>query len=177
MYPLLSNTTDAVSPAGIPGVSKIVNSPDFRLVCTVNDARLSDIVFPISEGLLRRFLRIELKGGTIGQIMSMIADGIPDSRNEYLTAAEQLLSELNEICVDKKWVEKSEDGQHLPFGVGYFTLLRDWAHGRLNMPPFFNDRAYSSQAKYILRVSLGSVLRTRDGFDSTLREFLSHEAV
>ena len=63
LYPLLSHSVSSVVPAGIPGVREIRDHPRFRVVATVNDASIDDIVFPISEGLNRRFIRIEPPGG------------------------------------------------------------------------------------------------------------------
>ena len=64
LYPLLSRSVDRVRPAGIPGVDSVHIHERFRLIATVNDATLDDVVFPISEGLARRFLRLELVGAT-----------------------------------------------------------------------------------------------------------------
>ncbi len=64
LYTLLSGSVDRVSPAGLPGVRAIETSPRFRVIATVNDAHLDDIFFPMSEGLARRFQRIELLGAS-----------------------------------------------------------------------------------------------------------------
>jgi hypothetical protein len=47
LYPLLSGSVQHVTPAGLPGVERISASPRFRVLATVNDANLNDIVFPI----------------------------------------------------------------------------------------------------------------------------------
>lgn len=62
-YPLLTRSVARLEPAGIPGVESIELHERFRIVATVNDASIEDIVFPISEGLARRFVRIEMPGG------------------------------------------------------------------------------------------------------------------
>jgi hypothetical protein len=44
LYPLLSGSVQHVTPAGLPGVQRIQASPRFRVLATVNDANLDDIV-------------------------------------------------------------------------------------------------------------------------------------
>ena len=73
LYPLLSKSVERVSPAGIPGIRSIRSDPKFRLIATVNDTTLDDIVFPISEGLARRFIRIELSGATKLELEEFVA--------------------------------------------------------------------------------------------------------
>ncbi len=64
LYPILSGSVARVAPAGLPGVGLSEVSARFRVVATVNDTIVNDIVFPISEGLARRFQRLELPGAS-----------------------------------------------------------------------------------------------------------------
>jgi MoxR-like ATPase len=131
LYPLLSRTVEAVCPAGLPGVASIRDDPRFRVVATVNDATLDDIVFPISEGLARRFLRIELLGATLEDATAFLGTG--DPKAERVTAATLALEQLFDEAREAKKLKETEAGEHLPFGVGYFAPLRAWVGGNLTM--------------------------------------------
>ena len=164
----LNRTVDRVHPAGIPGVSSIRHNPKFRVIATVNDATLDDVVFPISEGLARRFIRLELLGAT------------EDALNEYLQASEpaaierrdaaiSALQELYEVCEEEKRVITTEAGRHLPFGVGYFSTLRAWVRGDLRLSQEFADKDLPDQAQQLVVTSLTSATRVR-GLDSLLEK-------
>lgn len=87
LYPLLSGSVERVWPAGLPGVGTIEASPRFRVLATVNDANLDDIVFPISEGLARRFQRIELPGGSRDDVLDYLGLAATDPENDDRRAA------------------------------------------------------------------------------------------
>jgi hypothetical protein len=149
-------------------------NPKFRIVATVNDATLDDIVFPISEGLARRFIRIELPGATRDDLdeylATLTATGI--SRR---TAALEMIDELFEICLDENRLTQSEAGEHLPFGVGYFVTLRDWVRGALRLSQEFDELDDRDQARQLLVTSLTSAIRIR-GLDIILEKLRRTEA-
>ena len=172
LYPLLSDNVREVTPAGIPGV-KYISKPDkFRLIATVNDSTLDDVVFPISEGLARRFQRIELYGGTDEQIMEFLKEGLPDGRMDYLKTAEEIVSLLFNICDENDYLTSFEDDSYLPFGVGYFGLLKSWLRGELSMSSSFDEQSQINQAKQILKASMAGAIRIK-GQDKIFDEFFS----
>ncbi len=161
LYPLLSRSVTRVHPAGIPGVSTIRLHEKFRIIATVNDATLDDIVFPISEGLARRFIRLELLGATEEDLGSYLQGGSADSE-ERRKAALQMLSELFEICDDLGLIATSEMGaKHLPFGVGYFSTLRGWVRNDLQLSQEFAERDLRDRARSLVVTSLTSAARVR----------------
>lgn len=162
LYPLLSRSVDRVYPAGIPGVKSIQLHPKFRIVATVNDATLDDVVFPISEGLARRFVRIELLGATKEALLEFVGGESEESNNRRESAL-QVVSALFEACAetDPDLLYRSELGDHLPFGVGYFTTLRSWVRGLLRLSSEFEERDLSDQARLILYQSLLPAARLR----------------
>ena len=144
LYPLLSNSVPAVEPAGIAGVDQIRNASRFRVVATVNDSSLDDIVFLMSDGMRRRFVRIEVPGPTMDALKSYLAvdTGIP----ERVEAVMGMLAAV------------SSENTLLPLGVGWFKLLRDWVRGDL-MP----DGAHEQKdAVQIVNTCLGSARQTSD---------------
>ena len=161
LYPILSSSVQKVAPAGIPGVKYIYNSDKFRLIATVNDSNLDDIVFPISEGLARRFQRIDLNGGTKDLIREFIAEGISESRKEYMETAIEVIDHLFSACEENDLTYTSEEGLHIPFGVGYFSLMKSWVKNDLKMSETFNEISLTDQAKQILKSSMASIIRNR----------------
>jgi len=161
LYPILSSSVQKVAPAGIPGVEYIYNSDKFRLIATVNDSNLDDIVFPISEGLSRRFQRIDLYGGTKDLIRDFIAKDIPESRKEYIETAIEVIDHLFIACEENELTYTSEEGVHIPFGVGYFSLMKSWIRNDLKMSETFNEISLVDQAKQILKSSMWSIIKNR----------------
>lgn len=132
LYPLLSGSVSRVEPAGLIGVETIRSSAHFRIIATVNDSSLDDIVFPISEGLLRRFQRIDLYGATQEDVrtffsLNATSDGNTSRGDAALRAVEDLFARARE----EKLLE-GPDGR-LPLGAAYFGLLRAWADGTLEL--------------------------------------------
>ena len=119
------------------------------------------IVFPISEGLARRFQRIDLLGGTKDLIEEFIKEDLPNSRNEYYEIAKKVIDNLFGICEENNLTYQSEEGIHIPVGVGYFSLLKSWIKGELNMSESFNEMSPTIQAKRILKSSIISFIRNR----------------
>jgi MoxR-like ATPase len=157
LYPLLSGSVRRVTPAGLPGVGCIDANPRFRVIATINDSTVDDVVFPISEGLARRFQRIELPGATAGDFEAYlrVAVGADERR---LTAALDAFDDLLELARDEKLLVNAADDQRLPFGVGYFALLRAWTSGELVLD--FEDESVGEQAKEVLAASLRTLSRT-----------------
>ena len=166
LYPLLSRSVDRVRPAGIPGVEGVHLHERFRLIATVNDATLDDVVFPISEGLARRFLRFELAGAT----ESDLRDYIGEAKDSLQTAAYDVILALFDACREAAMTSTDENGEHLPFGVGYFSGLRDWSTGSLHLSPEFTERDLPEQAQIVLSTSLSSAAKVR-GIDRVLDSF------
>jgi len=171
LYPLLSRTVVRVHPAGIPGVSSIRHNPKFRVIATVNDATLDDVVFPISEGLARRFIRLELLGATEDALSAYMHFSDPAAQ-EKLEAAKATLQELYEICDEENRVTTTELGRHLPFGVGYFSTLRAWVRGELRLSEEFAEKDLPDQAQQLVVTSLTSAARVR-GLDPLLEKVAS----
>jgi MoxR-like ATPase len=168
LYPLLSRTVDRVHPAGIPGVSSIRHNPKFRVIATVNDATLDDVVFPISEGLARRFIRLELLGATEDALEAYMHVSEPGAQDR-LEAAKTALQDLYEICDEEKRVVTTEAGRHLPFGVGYFSTLRAWVLGKLELSQEFAEKDLPDQAQQLVVTALTSAARVR-GLDPLLEK-------
>ena len=169
LYPLLSGSVERVSPAGLPGVRSIEASPRFRVIATVNDAQLDDIVFPISEGLARRFLRIELIGGSRDDVFGYLGlDGANlDGRR---AAAHEAVGAFFEVAREFKLLSKSEDDDRLPFGVAYFGLLQAWVEGRIDTP--LTEATAPEQARDLLAGSLRTLGRTKK-WSEVLHTFLA----
>ena len=91
-----------MAPAGIPGVETIELHERFRIVATVNDASIDDIVFPISEGLARRFVRIEMSGASEGEVTSFVRD-VPGAVNVRETAARTALTDLFRLAEEVRF--------------------------------------------------------------------------
>jgi MoxR-like ATPase len=161
LYPLLSASVHTVYPAGIPGVDAIHNDPRFRVIATVNDATLDDIVFPISEGLARRFQRIELPGASIEDAQSYLdldADTVLAGRR---AAAVEAMTQFFGIAEEQNLLRNVGEADRLPFGAGYFALLRSWAHGKLSMPAAFSELDPVKQAKDMVCASLATAARVK----------------
>jgi MoxR-like ATPase len=166
LYPLLSRSVDQVYPAGIPRVKSIRINPKFRVAATVNDATLDDVVFPVSEGLARRFIRLELPGATFDDLNDYLIASSSETEARRSVAIE-ILQELFQICDTEKRLSKSEAGEHLPFGVGYFATLQSWISGDLGLSQEFRERDNPDQARLVLVTSLTSAVRIR-GMQSIL---------
>ncbi|BCS31409.1 hypothetical protein TBR22_A06100 [Luteitalea sp. TBR-22] len=158
LYPLLSGSVTQVVPAGLPGVSRIVGNPRFRVIATVNDSNLDDIVFPISEGLARRFQRIEMQGGTREDVLSFLGITEPGAVNgPRQQAAVEAVDAFLEVAREHHLLTSDDLGDRLHFGVAYFELLRSWVDGRLQAPVL--DAPYSEQARDFLASSLTTLGR------------------
>jgi len=174
LYPILSSSVQKVAPAGIPGVKNIYNSDKFRLIATVNDSNLDDIVFPISEGLARRFQRIDLHGGTKDQIEEFIREDIPESREKHMETALRVIDHLFGACEENELTYASEEGIHIPFGVGYFSLMKSWIKNDLKMSEPFGEMSLADQAKQILRSSMASIIKNR-GLSAKFQNLFNEE--
>jgi MoxR-like ATPase len=159
LYPILTRSVREVSPAGIPGVKAIRLHPRFRIVATVNDATIDDIVFPISEGLARRFVRIELPGAREEEVRDFLGTRDETGHNERLSVANALVGQFFALCKEEDKLTVSELGEHLPFGAGYFGLLASWVGDELGMSPEFRDRDLREQAHAILKTALAPATR------------------
>ena len=170
LYPLLSGSVDRVTPAGLPGLGSIEASSRFRVLATVNDASLDDIVFPISEGLARRFQRIQLDGGTREEVLGYL--GLSETGPETdgrRAAAHEAVGTFFEVARDLALFSKADDDDRLPFGVAYFTLLQAWIEGRFETPVV--ESTPQEQARYLLAESLRTLGRHRK-WEEALRTFL-----
>lgn len=161
LYPLLTHSVESVEPAGVPGVRRICDHPRFRLIATVNDATIDDIVFPISEGLARRFVRLELRGATETEVKQFLHSYMVEGGNDRYAATVSLVGQFFALCREESRLQETELGEHLGFGVGYFGLLASWVAGGLQMSATFVDRELREQATDILRTSLRSATRDR----------------
>jgi hypothetical protein len=160
-----------VSPAGLPGVSAIEGSMRFRVLATVNDAHLDDVVFPISEGLARRFQRIDLPGGSRDEIVEYLGlDMEEGSAGDRREAAQDAIELFFQVARELKLLVKFEDDERLPFGVAYFALLRAWKQGQFETP--LQDATVPEQARDLLAGSLRTLGRTKKWSDA-LRTFLA----
>jgi hypothetical protein len=170
LYPLLSGSVERVTPAGLPGVGSIEGSPRFRVLATVNDANLDDIVFPISEGLARRFQRIQLEGGTRDEVLGYLGLVATHSeKNERRAAAHEAVGTFFEVARELRLFSKADDDDRLPFGVAYFALLLAWIEGRLDSPVV--EATPREQARNLLAGSLRTLGRNRK-WEEALRTFL-----
>ena len=121
LYPLLSRNVDQVEPAGIPGVRAIRQNDSFRIVATVNDATLDDIVFPISQELARRFVRIEMKGACREDLEGFMRV-FSSEETERNAVALEVAKELLDICKEEESISRTSE--ELPFvGPDYFFAL------------------------------------------------------
>ena len=172
LYPLLSGSVERVSPAGLPGVKSIVASPRFRVLATVNDAHLDDIVFPISEGLARRFIRIELLGGSRDEVLAYLElDGAEAQQDDRQKAALRAFGAFFEKARELNLLSKAEDDARLPFGVAYFAPLKKWIEGELDSPL---KATVPEQARDLLADSLRTLGRTKE-WRKALDTFLKKE--
>ncbi len=167
LYPLLSNSVSEVRPAGIPGVDALRLSERFRIIATVNDATLDDIVYPISEGLARRFVRIELPGASEDDVAAFVCDASPES--DRRDAAREVIATLYREAATRKFSLRDGEIERMPFGAGYFGLLRSWVLGELVMPPTLVPPALWATAYGILCAGLATAIRPH----KALREVLN----
>jgi dynein-related subfamily AAA family protein len=170
LYPLLSGSVERVSPAGLPGVGSIEASPRFRVLATVNDANLDDIVFPISEGLARRFQRIELPGGSRDDVLAYLGlDATDPEKNDRRAAVHEAVGTFFEVARDSDLFSKANDEDRLPFGVAYFALVKAWIEGQFDSP--IVESTPLEQARILLAGSLRTLGRKRK-WEEALRTFL-----
>ena len=136
LYPLLSDSVKTVRPAGLLGVQSVSLPDRFRVIATANMC-LSDLVFPMSEGLARRFQLIELPGAALDDITAYLKAATGDA--ERTEAAVETIQTFFDALKDQgKFLVKvagDEDVMlRLPIGVGFFGLLRDWVAGSFVLP-------------------------------------------
>lgn len=172
LYPLLSGSVSRVAPAGLPGVGLIEASSRFRVLATVNDATVDDIVFPISEGLARRFQRIELQGASKTDVFEFLVVDPSAPATEKAVATADAIRNLFDVVRESKLLARFEDDDRLPFGVAYFTLLRSWLAGGFEPPAALLDATAREQAHDLLAGSLRTLGRTAR-WEETLRLFES----
>jgi len=100
------------------------------------------------------------------------------SENEdRVDAARLVLENLFEtLRGDGDHLAKTEMGEHLPFGVGYFSLLRAWAVGDLHLSPEFEQLDTLDQASHLMIVGLRGAARFR-GLGSVLEKLEIRESV
>jgi len=157
LYPLLSASVQQVHPAGIPWVRTIANNDRFRVIATVNDATLDDIVFPISEGLARRFQRIALPGASEDDVVSYI--GLGGAKGEKVVAAVDAVKAFFGAAQGSKLLKTVSDVDRLRFGAGYFGLLRMWCVGALELPGDLIEGELPAQALEMVRASLSTLAK------------------
>jgi len=168
LYPLLSGSVAVVHPAGLPGVRSIADHPRFRIIATINDATLDDIVFPISEGLARRFLRIALHGAAQESVEEYLRPSAADDElRARFDAAKSVVGELYLHAGEAGLLDTVAESDRLSFGVGYFALLRSWVAGRLTVPPMMAEHDLEQQGRMLLRDALATLTR-----DENLRALL-----
>jgi hypothetical protein len=139
------------------------------VIATINDANLDDIVFPISEGLARRFQRIELRGGSRDDVLAFLGlDGDGKSADPLGAAAYDAVANLFEVAREAKLLRKDEDDDRLPFGVAYFALVKEWIAKRLTLP----ESTPPEQARELVAASLRPLGRSRT-WEDALRRFLA----
>ncbi len=169
LYPLLSGSVQRVSPAGLPGVNSIESSPRFRVIATINDANLDDIVFPISEGLARRFQRIELQGASRDDVLAFLGLEVGEG-SERRRAANEAVETFFEVVRDHKLLSTAEDDDRLSFGVAYFAPVKAWVSGQLTLP--ITESTLLDQARELLAESLRPLGRAKR-WRGALRQFLA----
>ena len=172
LYPLLSGSVDQVSPAGLLGVDSIKASPRFRVLATVNDAHLDDIVFPISEGLARRLQRIELPGASKNELLIYLGlDGPTAQWNSRQKAAfDSAIAFFDFARQHKDKLLEPADEDRLRIGVAYFAPVRAWIYKELDLP-----LAQGTEVEQVREVLLGSlsVLKGAKEWSKGLRSFLA----
>ena len=135
------------------------------------DTTLDDIVFPISEGLARRFQRIELQGASRDDVLTYLGiDGVEPFDDERRAAASEAVASFFEVVRELKLLSKAEDDDRLPFGVAYFSLVRKWVEGQLDAP--VAQSTPLEGARDLLAGSLRTLGRTRQ-WEEALRKFLA----
>lgn len=150
LYPLLSHSVFEVWPAGIPGMRRIQGHARFRLLATVNDSTLDDIVFPISEGLIRRFQRIEIAGAeredVVSYLLGRAEEGDEGDLSEREGAALDAVGRLYVAARDANLLSHDR----LPVGVGWFRPLQAWLRKELVFPTEFVEGGLMAEARDVL---------------------------
>ncbi len=162
LYPLLTRSVAVVAPAGIPGVETIELHERFRIVATVNDASIDDIVFPISEGLARRFVRLELAGAQELDVTAFVGD-VPGAIAARDAAATEALALLFRLATDEEFKFDGEDQEffRIPLGVGYFAPLRSWVGGGQALAAAAEPGSERQQARRLVSLCLGPARRNQ----------------
>ncbi len=169
LYPLLSGSVRRVHPAGLPGVGAIEASPRFRMIATVNDATLDDIVFPISEGLARRFQRIELPGASAEDLFDFLGQRADGGHGTRVGRAIEAVREFFLVAGEAELLAKDDEIERLRFGAGYFALLQAWAQARLEAPAALAEDD-GKVARRMLVESLACLRRSRE-LDDAVRKY------
>lgn len=146
--------------SAIPGVELIELDERFRIVATVNDASIDDIVFPISEGLARRFVRIEMAGANEIEVVAFVGDA-PGALEERCEAAAEALREFFRLAEELRFRFDGHDQTEfrIPLGVGYFAPLRSWASGGQALATASEDAPDSIRARRLVSLCLGPARR------------------
>lgn len=171
LYPLLSGSVECIMPAGLPGIRTIQNSPRFRILATMNDSSLDDIVFPISEGLARRFQRIELPGASENDIHSYLGIDRQDFDQDRTEAAREAIDDFFVVAREHLLPAPVMEVERLPFGVGYFALLKLWIQDSLKLSGILAEATPIEQARDLLVSSLRTLSRQK--WESVLKEYES----
>ncbi len=169
LYPILSHSVERVVPSGLPGIDWIVASSRFRVLATINDSTVDDIVFPISEGLARRFQRIDLQGASENDVLSFLCPPETKVATDLLCVVEKVVKRFFDVANQSNMLVRAEDLDRLPFGAGYFSLLRAWIHKELLSP--LSNRTMDEQARDFLAGSLNSLGRI-GAWKEVIRVFL-----
>jgi hypothetical protein len=83
------------------------------------------------------------------------------------------LGNLGEVA-DRGLLTSSDLGERLPFGVGYFGLLRAWCCEALKMSDEFSELELSVQARRIMRLCLRAATRDRK-WEDVLRDLAADD--
>ncbi len=167
LYPMLAGNVRKVNPTGLPGIDEITLPPEFRIIATVNDATIDDVVFPMSQGLARRFVRIDLLGASQADAVDFIRSFRKKDDDGRCAVAESALQALFEAAKEKKLLSGSEE--RLPFGAGWFALLGRWVQGRFDFPGGGTEVPVDD-ARRALVASLRSAVRNGDQLASVLAQ-------
>ncbi len=119
-----------------------------------------DIVFPISEGLARRFVRIEMSGASEGEVASFVHD-VPGTVEVRDTAARTALNDLFRLAEEVKFRFDGGDTTdfRIPLGVGYFAPLRSWVGGGQALATAVEDAPDFIRARKLASLCLGPARR------------------
>lgn len=178
LYPLLSASVKVVHPAGLLGVRSVSLPDRFRVIATANMC-LSDLVFPMSEGLARRFQLIELPGASLDDITAHLNAASGDAERTE-AAVETIQTFFDVLKTQGKFLVKVPGDEdvtlRLPIGVGFFGLLRDWVAGSFVLPGSSTGASASlgllEEASEVLIMSLSTAAAPK-GLDEAIKIFRS----